>query len=105
MNDTAAPATAAPPATETTLTLAGAQTIGTVQDTHARLLSALSGPGGLRLDLRDATGFDTAFVQLLLATRRHAARMGLGFALAAPVPEALAAVLAGGGFDAAEVLP
>ena len=78
--------------------LAGQLTIATAQPTQARLLAALQAGRPVLLDCRDGTEFDVAFVQLLEAARLLAARMGLAFHLASPLPEGLRAVLADGGF-------
>jgi anti-anti-sigma regulatory factor len=78
--------------------LAGQLTIATAQATQARLLAALQAERPVLLDCRGGTEFDVAFVQLLEAARLLAGRLGLAFHLAAPLPEGLRAVLAGGGF-------
>lgn len=76
-----------------TVAVAGELTISTATENKHRLLAALPGSPGLRLDLSAVSELDTAGLQLLLLVRREAARMNLTVELADPSP-AVAAVLA-----------
>ena len=74
---TAALAAQADPAPPAPLALGPELTIVQAADAHARLAQALADAAGdLQLDLGGVTDFDSAAVQLLLATRRSLAERG-----------------------------
>jgi anti-anti-sigma factor len=82
--DTPAANTAAAPAT---LTLGPELTIVQAADAHASLARALDEqPGDLPLDLGGVTDFDSAGVQLLLATARSLAERGDALQITAASP-------------------
>ena len=83
------------------VTLDGELTIMTAAGHKDRLLTALAGSGGLRVDLSAVEEVDTAGLQVLLLARREAEQLSLPFELAAPAPD-VAAVLALAGLTAAE---
>lgn len=77
----------------TLLRLDGELTIPQAAALRDRLLAVLdTAPNGLALDLGDVEAFDSAGLQLLLATRNSLAERGLALTLSAasvPVAEAL----------------
>ena len=81
--------------------LDGELTIMTAAESKERLLTALPGSGGLRVDLAGVEEIDTAGLQVLLLTRREAESMSLPFELTAPAP-GVAAVLALAGLATTE---
>jgi anti-sigma B factor antagonist len=81
--------------------LDGELTIMTAAENKERLLTALAGSGGLRVDLSAVDEVDTAGLQVLLLARREAEHLSLPFEFAAPAP-GVAAVLALAGLTAAE---
>ncbi|MFG1606844.1 lipid asymmetry maintenance protein MlaB [Actinoplanes sp. NPDC049265] len=81
--------------------LEGELTILTAAAQKDRLLAALAGSGGLRVDLAAVDEIDTAGLQILLAAQRAAAKDNLSFELTGPLPE-IARVLAMAGLAAEE---
>lgn len=75
------------------LRLDGEMTIAQAAALRDQLLAVLdTAPDGLGLDLGDVEAFDSAGLQLLLATRNSLAERGLGLSLraaSAPVADAL----------------
>jgi len=80
----------------------GELTIMTAAEQLDRLLGALRGSNGLRVDLSGVEDLDTAGLQVLLVARREADRLHLPFELG-PAGEVVAAALAIAGLGAAEV--
>jgi anti-anti-sigma regulatory factor len=79
----------------------GELTIMTAAEQLDRLLGALRGSNGLRVDLSGVEDLDTAGLQVLLVARREADRLHLPFELGAP-GELVAASLAIAGLGVAE---
>lgn len=77
-------------------------TVAHAADARQRLLAAIQQGHGVALDLSAVTDFDSAGVQLLLATRRHQAERGQPLVLrraSEPVRDALAT------FGLGDILP
>ena len=68
------------------VTIEGELTISTAAEHKQRLLSALDGEAGLRLDLSAVSELDTAGLQVLLLVQREAERLSLVVELCAPSP-------------------
>lgn len=83
------------------IALEGELTVMTAAEQLDRLLAALRGSNGLRVDLSEIEQVDTAGLQVLLVARREAERLHLRFELGAP-GESVAAALAVAGLGAAE---
>jgi anti-sigma B factor antagonist len=75
------------------ISLDGELTILTATELKERLLTALDGSAGLRVDLSAVDEIDTAGLQVLLVTRRAAHQANLPFEVTGPEPE-IARVLA-----------
>lgn len=88
--------------TVTTIAFTGEQTIRTVAEAADRLKEVLAGGGAVEIDCGAVTEADLAFVQVLLAARKSAARLGIGLSLAAPADGPLLACLKTGGLLASE---
>lgn len=71
-----APETSAAAAPETTLRIEGPLVIATVAGWHAKLVEALTGAGGLSIDLSGITEVDVFGLQLLCSARRSAGKDG-----------------------------
>ncbi len=83
----------------------GALTIRTIEAAHSRLIEAMRNGAPLEIDCSAAEDVDVSFIQLLLAARTSARKLGHSIALAAPVSGALLDALTRGGFLATGELP
>lgn len=89
-----------------TLVLDGALTMRTVEAVHAALRAAIepasgAASSGVTIDCSAATEIDLTFIQLLIAVRISALRLGGTLSLAARPDGALLDTLTRGGFRAA----
>jgi anti-anti-sigma regulatory factor len=78
--------------------LDGALNIRDVETLRRRLLDAVAENASPRVDCTGADTVDLSFIQLLLAARHSAHRLGKQLSLAAPAGGALRAALEQGGF-------
>ncbi len=82
----------------TPLALTGAQTIATIAATRRLLLDGLSGHAALRIDCEAISEADLTLLQLLLAARQSAERLGKRLSLAGVRHGGLGPVLANAGY-------
>jgi ABC-type transporter Mla MlaB component len=80
------------------LTLAGEQTIGTIDETARALRQQLAAHSRVVVDVGQVAKVDLSFVQLLLSARKAAVAAGRELALAAAADGPLLACLRSGGF-------
>lgn len=81
--------------------LSGPLTIASMAGCRMRLLDAFQGQRDIVIDCKDATDFDIAFVQVVIAARKLADEHGIGLRLATPTPAALQDIIQRGGFAVA----
>lgn len=81
--------------------LSGPLTIASMARCRARLLEAFQDQRDIVVACEDATEFDIAFVQVILAARKLADEHGIGLRLAEPAPAGLQDIIRRGGFAAA----
>jgi anti-anti-sigma factor len=88
-------------ATEATSTirLEGTVDISSAAELKTLLLEALNSGKAVRVSLGAATYLDVTAIELLWAAEREAAKRGVGYTLAEPVPEGVSTALLDGGFD------
>ncbi len=79
------------------LILGGALTMRNIAAVQARISEALRRRSSVEIDCSAATEIDLSFVQLLLAARKSAVRLGKSLTLAAPPSDLLRDVLARAG--------
>ena len=83
------------------LTLGGPLTVAACEQLHADLLSALSRPGDVRIELDPVSETDLSLLQILIAAERSAAAAGKRIALIAPPQGEFARALQSCGFQPA----
>jgi anti-anti-sigma regulatory factor len=78
--------------------LTGVLTVGAMPEARARLLAALQDGRPVTVDCSGASASDISFVQVLVAARALAMRLGTELRLATPLPPHLASLFVEGGF-------
>ena len=81
------------------LSLTGSLTTPRAEAVHAEVFAVLSGHANVAVDCSNASEMDVAFIQILVAAHRFAAKSGKSVALAAPPAGLLAETLKRCGFS------